>query len=91
MKDINKNIPENIKYFDIMDKIYSLKPETKEIDFKFLFEKYKKINRKKEYKNATLNNIPCITNKNNKQLFSLVQDLIKLFILKKKIEIYIKN
>ena len=37
------------------------------------------------------NNIPCITNKNNKQLFSLVQDLIKLFIFQKKIEIYIKN
>ena len=84
MKDINKNIPENIKYFDIMDKIYSLKPETKEIDFKFLFEKYKKINRKKEYKNTTPNNTPCNTNKNNKQLFSLVQDLIKLFIFQKK-------
>ena len=44
MKDINKNIPTHIKYFDIMDKIYSSKPKIKDIDFKDLFEEYKKVN-----------------------------------------------
>ena len=32
MKDINKNIPDHIKYFNIMDNLYSLKPKNEEIN-----------------------------------------------------------
>ena len=83
MKDINKNIPEHIKYFDIMDKIYSLKPQIQKVNFNSLFEEYKKNNRKNDYKkimNITSNNTTYIINKNNKQLFSFERDLIRLFI-----------
>ena len=79
MKDINKDIPNNIKYFDIMNKIYSLKPQIKEINFKFLYEEYKANNdlKKSFYKFYLID-------KMQKQLFYFNQNLIKVFIFQKK-------
>ena len=79
MKDINKKIPNNIKYFDIMDKIYSLKPQIKEINFKFLYDEYKANNDVNKFFY-----ISYIINKKKNQLFSFNQDLIKIFIFQKK-------
>ena len=83
MKDINKNIPDHIKYFDIMDNLYSLKPKNEEINFSILYDEYKKIKRLKTFgKNIQ---------KNKRQLFSLNKNIIKLFIYYKKNKNYFQS
>ena len=78
-KDMNKNKANNIKYFDIMDKIYSLKPEIREINFKFLYNEFKTYN---DIKNSFYKSY--IIDKKRNQLFSFNQRLIKVFIFQKK-------
>ena len=82
MKDIKKNIPQHIQYFNIMDNLYSLNPKTQEINFNILYSEYYKINRGKNEDN----------NKNTKkQLFALDQNEIKLFIYYKKNKAYFQS
>ena len=76
MVDTNKIIPNNIKYFDIMDKIYSLEPTIKEKNFKSLYDDYKTI--------KNIEKMPHFIKEKNNQLFYFNQKLIKLFIFHKK-------
>ena len=80
MKDTDKIIPDHIKYFNIMDNLYSLKPGNDEIKYNYIYnefnERNKIINKNKE-------------NKKN-QLFALDQNIIKDFIYFKKNKEYYK-
>ena len=76
MKDINKNIPEHIRYFSIMDKQYSWKPKDEEINYNSLYNEFISINKK--YK------ISKYPKEKKNQLFALEENLIKLFIFHKK-------
>ena len=80
MKDTDKNIPDHIKYFNIMDNLYSLKPGNDEIKYNYIYnefnERNKIINKNKEKKKA--------------QLFALDQNIIKDFIFFKKNKEYYK-
>ena len=74
-KDINQKMA-NIKYFDIMDSLYSLRPKNEEVNFNSLYNEF-------------LNLIePKILGKfykqNYTQLFALNHNLIKFFIFNKK-------
>ena len=80
MKDTNKIIPDHIKYFNIMDNLYSLKPGNDEIKYNYIYnefnERNKLINKNKE--------------KKNNQLIALDQNIIKDFIYFKKNKEYYK-
>ena len=82
MKDEMKNIPEHIQYFKIMDNLYSLNPKNEDIIFNVLYCEYNKV------KEKTINKK---YNKNKKQLFSLDQNKIKLFLYYKKNKIYFQS
>jgi hypothetical protein len=81
IKDINKVIPDNIKYFKIMDNLYSLKPGNYEINFNFLYNQFNEINEM----------TPNDKKKKKNQLFALDQNLIKDFIYHKKNKGYYYN
>ena len=77
-KDIKKDIPDHIKYFDIMDQVYFMetKPEIREINYNNLSEEFKKLNEKSL--------ITKFKKDKKGQLFTFDQNIIKLFIFHKK-------
>ena len=76
MKDINKKIPNNINYFEIMDNIYSNNKESYEINYNNLYEEFKKLNER--------HLITKFQKEKKDQLFSFDRKLIKLFMFHKK-------
>ena len=75
MKDNNHQLT-NIKYFDIMDNLYSLKPKNEEINFNNLYNEFLNLNDPKI--------IGDLYKGHYFQLFALNNDLIKYFIYNKK-------
>ena len=77
-KDIKKDIPDHIKYFDIMDQVYFIetKPEVREINYNNLSQEFKTLNEKSL--------ITKFKKEKKGQLFTFDQNIIKLFIFHKK-------
>ena len=69
---------ENIKYLDIMDKIYISVNNTEVIDFNYIYEEYSKFKEKKEKSKHIENSIK------SSQLFNLDKNLINKFLFNSK-------